>query len=94
MTDISKLHTYLKTMAYEQDLNKPVDLQGGHNPFITISRETGAGGHSLAAALLKLMAKHGTKSLSGWHVLDQEICEKVAAEPGLKVSLHRLLSEE
>jgi len=62
-------------------------------PFITISREAGAGGHLLAQAILKRMEKESLPVYQGWHMLDQEICEAVLADPKMKTSLEPLLSE-
>jgi cytidylate kinase len=63
-------------------------------PFVTISREVGAGGHALAEALCSRLSRESGELSSGWRVLDRALCEKVAAEPELKVSLDSLLKEE
>jgi len=65
-------------------------------PFVTISREEGAGGHELADALLSRFAqeKNSHGLFSGWKVFDREICERVAKDPGLKVPIEDLLSEQ
>ncbi|HXT01617.1 MAG TPA: cytidylate kinase family protein [Elusimicrobiota bacterium] len=63
-------------------------------PFLTISREEGAGGHELADALLARFAQEKDPLFTGWKVFDKEICERVAKDPGLKVPLEDLLNEQ
>lgn len=63
-------------------------------PFVTISREAGAGGHELAEALAARLSEEKEAAFSGWQVFDRNLCERVAAEPDLHVSLEALLDEE
>ncbi|MFH1723938.1 MAG: cytidylate kinase-like family protein [Elusimicrobiota bacterium] len=64
-------------------------------PFVTVSRQAGAGGHAFAETLLKRMERSGEDPLlRGWRMFDQQLCEKVANDPALKVSMKSLLSEE
>jgi len=65
------------------------------HPFVTISRQAGAGGHSLAAALLEAFARQDDgATFGGWHVFDRRICEMVVEDPKLTGSLESLVSEE
>ncbi|MGI9592920.1 MAG: AAA family ATPase [Myxococcota bacterium] len=67
----------------------------GELPFITISRETGAGGQSLARAILAEFERHpGEPSLQGWSSFDQELCETIVSDPELNVSLTELVTED
>jgi hypothetical protein len=64
-------------------------------PFITISRQAGAGGYAVARALLE--KTHGTRPSSifgGWNLFDERLAELVAENPSLKVSLRGLAEEE
>ena len=62
--------------------------------FITISRQFGAGGHGLANTILDEMNRHANiPDLQGWKVFDKEICQMVADDPKLRVSLSNLLDE-
>jgi cytidylate kinase len=63
-------------------------------PFVTISRQAGAGGHELAEALAARLSRETDDVFSGWQIFDKDLCERVAAEPGLRVSLSSLLDEE
>lgn len=64
-------------------------------PFITISRQAGAGGHSLADAILEAFAKHDDRDLfGGWKVFDQRLCEIVAEDPRYASSIDAMQEEE
>jgi cytidylate kinase len=67
----------------------------GPIPFLTISRQTGAGGHSLAKALTKAMkAETGNPLFQNWQMFDEELCELIIKDQTLWVSMESLLSEE
>lgn len=64
-------------------------------PFVTISRQAGARGHELAAAILSaLESEMPDPTLSGWRSYDREICEKILRDKKLKMDLDSLLSEK
>jgi cytidylate kinase len=63
-------------------------------PFVTISRQAGAGGQSLARAMLGVFARQDDVALfGGWHVFDRRLCEIVAEDPKLTGSLESLVTE-
>jgi len=63
-------------------------------PFVTISRQAGAGGHVLAYALKSEFDKSPSEPmLEGWHVFDKQLCEVVAEDPLLRDSMGALLTE-
>ena len=63
-------------------------------PFVTISRQAGAGGHALAEALLAEFTRRREEPLfQGWQLFDDEICRQVAANPKLKVLARSLAAE-
>ncbi len=70
-------------------------LEQGVFPFITISRQAGAGGHTLAAAILKELDKKKDQDrlYRGWQILDQELCGKMMDDPQLKYPMQWLLTE-
>jgi cytidylate kinase len=72
----------------------PAQRKAAAEPFVTISREYGAGGHALAEALLARLAREKEPEFSGWRVFDRALCEQVASDPGLSVSLESLVGEE
>jgi hypothetical protein len=55
MSALQKLERYLAAGAHYTASLRPIHLTRGIHPFVTISRETGAGGHRLAEALLRQM---------------------------------------
>lgn len=64
-------------------------------PFVTISRQAGAGGHLLADGLMETFAAHEDKILfGGWQIFDKRLCELVADDPVYTQSLDELLAEE
>jgi len=70
------------------------DVHYNGYPFVTISRQAGTGGHALAEALLKAMEPLQYIDLfREWMVFDKELCEEVANEPDLHVTVKDLLSE-
>ncbi|MFA6599866.1 MAG: cytidylate kinase-like family protein [Candidatus Omnitrophota bacterium] len=93
-------HVYsLKHMWLENVSAGPVNVRNGIHPFITISRQGGAGAHTLAEAIGREMEKrheaggHGG-ILHGWQIFDNELCQMLLEDPHLKVSLESLLKEE
>lgn len=64
-------------------------------PFVTISRQSGAGGHSLANVLIEALERQPEKDLfGGWEMFDQKLVAMVADDPDLRVSVEALLGEE
>lgn len=64
-------------------------------PFVTISREAGAGGHTLAREILrKLEVKFPGDLSEGWEVFDHKLCVLIAQDEKLGVSFDQLLAEE
>lgn len=75
----------------------PVDdgTEARARPFITISRQAGAGGHLLSDALLAQFARQGDDGLfGGWQVFDKKLCEIVAEDSVFGSSMEALLAEE
>ncbi|MGH9881697.1 MAG: AAA family ATPase [Pyrinomonadaceae bacterium] len=82
-------------MAYGTLPLRRADLNQGIHPFVTISREAGAGGHRLAGALLtQLKALDRVPLFQNWQLMDQTLCHKILENPKLRVSLETLLTEE
>lgn len=64
-------------------------------PFVTVSRQSGAGGHLLSYVILTEFLKHrDTPLFEGWHVFDRELCELVARDPLLQKDMEVLLGEK
>ena len=90
-----KISALAHTFGYRnQELGEKI-TQPGLFPFITISRQTGAGGHALGKRIIELLNEStGDPELRGWKLYDQEICKIVAEDQKLRVSLSELFAEE
>lgn len=88
MNHLKMIHDYLKKKA-------PIDsIPRTGLPFVTISRQAGAGGHLLAHVLITDFLNEKDRNLfRGWHVFDRELCEIVAQDPELKTTMESLLAE-
>lgn len=63
-------------------------------PFVTISRQAGAGGHLLSYVILTELLKHADSELyKGWHVFDKDLCELVTKDTRLQDSMETLVAE-
>lgn len=89
MIDLGRLASFLQSAAIEKDRA----LRGEPQPFITISRQAGARGRSLAEAILTEMARDGRPLSKGWHAYDEELCFAVATDPKLSVLAESLMDE-
>jgi hypothetical protein len=91
MDRIQDLERFLQGAARSAQARRAAAVKSG--PFITISRQTGAGGHSLAEALLTELARREGPAAEPWRIVDQEICRRLSTSPHLRVSLDLLLQE-
>ncbi len=88
------IRAFLESMGIDEE-KAGGKVKESKDPFITISRQYGAGGHELANAILDEMRLYpGIPELQGWNVFDKEICQMVADNPNLRVPLSNLLNEE
>ncbi len=94
MSEIEKVKSFLETLKYEEARMDQCALKEGVYPFVTISRETGAGGNSAANAILDELNKRNVSFCGGWQKFNQELCHKVAEDPKFKASLTALLNSE
>lgn len=85
---------YLQSSAYRAAHPRAPGEGREYRPFVTISRQTGAGGHTLARVLAQAMRQAEDPLFQGWQVFDRELCEKLMADPRLRVSMRSLLAEE
>jgi len=71
-------------------------LNPGTRPFITLSSQSGAGGHTLAEKLIERLAEEGEehRSLRDWRVFDKDMCRHILEEDDLTEAVIELLDEE
>ena len=88
MDHVTMLKRYLKARGRMNG-----DLEAG-NPFVTISRQAGAGGHTLARDVVRAVEKDLPGELGeGWEVFDHRLCLLIAQDPDLSASFNTLLAE-
>jgi cytidylate kinase len=69
------------------------DVPDSGFPFVTISRQPGAGGHLLSYVLITDFLKEHGDLFKGWHVFDKQLCEVVAQDPELNHAMESLAQE-
>lgn len=95
MTEIDKLASFVDSLHYHEKNNPQIDPKKGCFPFVTISRQAGAGGNALAAALEEKMQMHQAEPLfRGWQVCGQQLCQTIAQDPALKNTVESLRRTE
>jgi cytidylate kinase len=79
---------------YLANRKENVDLLSGF-PFVTISREAGAGGHVLAREIIRQIEDRFADAdwSREWELFDQMLCVKIAQDPGMKPLLGSMLDE-
>lgn len=71
------------------------DLPEFDFPFVTISRQAGAGAHLLSYVLLSEFLKHRDNELfEGWHVFDKQLCDAIEQDPVWQNTVEALATEE
>lgn len=78
-------------------VRRQLEESGGHSrkrtlPFVTISRQYGAGGHTVAV-LLERELNGASEGSSGWAVFDRDLVKTVLAEHGLPEEMARYVRE-
>lgn len=72
-----------------------VPESGAARPFVTLSRQAGAGAISLARAVVDAFDGEDDRNLfSDWQVFDHNLADVVRTEPSIARSLDSLLDEE
>ncbi len=79
---------------YLKDKSSADHLELGY-PFVTISREAAAGGHTVAREVIRQLEDRnpGKSFAEGWEVFDQKLCVLLVQDPSLKVSFEELVTE-
>ena len=91
---LREIKRFIDVASFKDRHRMSPDIEQGINPFVTISRQVGAGGRSLAKALLVELDRQPCEVYHGWKVFDRDLCEQLVEEPSLRNSLNRLWSEE
>jgi cytidylate kinase len=91
---LNELRRLVKVLSYQDFCARSDDEPSGYRPFITISREAGAGAHTLAHALLERFERENAPLFRGWQIIDRDLCERVAGDYNLRASVQSLVGEE
>ena len=96
MGSYQKLERYLHAEMERLRSTHPVAPESGAaRPFVTISRQAGAGAISLAGAIVDAFDREDDRDLfSDWQVFDHNLTDVVRTEPSIARSLDSLLDEE
>lgn len=95
MTEIHKLASFVDSLHYHEKNSPPIDLRKGCFPFVTISRQAGAGGNALAVALEEKIQKLHTEPLfRGWQLCGHQLCQMIGQDPALKAVVESLKRTE
>lgn len=72
-----------------------VDAADSGYPFVTISREPGAGGHTLGREIIRQLDASADEHWNhGWDLFDQNMCAYLAQDPTMQATFDELLKEE
>lgn len=91
---LADIKGFLDANSYHKRSTPAVDPTEGLYPFVTISRQYGAGGRGLARVLLRHLNSKQDAVFHDWKVFDREMCEAMLDEPSLRNSVEALLAEE
>jgi cytidylate kinase len=96
MTQIHKLASFVDSLHYHEKTGPQIDPKKGCFPFVTISRQAGAGGQALATLLTEKIQKlHQEPLFRDWQLCNQELCHRVTQDdPALKSAVESLRRTE
>lgn len=76
-----------EAVAWEHRKKEPL-------PVVTISRQAGAGGFTLAQKLAQYLQQHDTRAACPWTVFDKQLVQKVLEDHKLSDSVARFMPED
>jgi len=95
MSRVEDIDRYLRAHFAAQRESASTPLETRVLPFVTISRQTGIGGHALADTMVEVFDRHEDVAVfGGWRIFDRSLCEIVARDPRYSGSLDSLIEEE
>ena len=95
MAEIHKFASFVDSLRYHEKNAPQIDPKKGCFPFVTISRQAGAGGNALAVALEEKVQKLQAEPLfKGWHLCGPQLREMLSQDPALKNIVESLRSTE
>ncbi|MCB0695617.1 MAG: cytidylate kinase-like family protein [Saprospiraceae bacterium] len=94
MQDVQPSHVAM-IQKYLQDRKRFDDIFK-KQPFLTISRQAGAGGHTVGREVIRQLEDRFPKDplTHGWEVFDQKLCVMILQNTSVNVSFESLIKEE
>ena len=92
-SSLKEIKSFLDVTCYHEEGRSEGDIHSGLYPFVTISREHGAGGRALASALMEAMQRHPSNLFQGWRIFDREMCEGLIHDEAFKETFDAVFSE-
>lgn len=87
--------THLDLLRRHLSQGHDLDLVEHGYPFVTISREPGAGGHTLGREIIREVDARADEPWSrGWDLFDQKLCAVLAQDPATQASFESLMRED
>ena len=95
MSRVADIDRYLRAYFAADQIPREDALEVVTRPFITVSRQSGIGGHDVADAIVAAFDRSDDAQVfHGWRVYDRTLCQMVADDPRYSASLDSLLEEE
>lgn len=95
MAEIHKLASFIDSLHYHEKTGPQIDPKKGCFPFVTISRQAGAGGNALAVALEEKIQKlHAEPLFRGWQLCNEQMRQMLSQDPALKKTVESLHATE
>jgi len=95
VSEIHKFASFVDSLRYREEHGPDIDPKKGCFPFVTISRQAGAGGNALAAVLeAKIQKLQGEPLFQGWQLCGQQLCQMIGQDPALKTIVASLQRTE
>ena len=95
MSEIQKLASFVDSLHYREQAGPQIDPKKGCFPFVTISRQSGAGGNALAAILDEKIQKLQSEPLfRGWQLCGPQLRQMLSQDPALKNMVESLRQTE
>ncbi|MFZ0426655.1 MAG: cytidylate kinase family protein [Acidobacteriota bacterium] len=92
-SSLKEIKSFLDVTCYHDEGQGEGDIHSGLYPFVTISREHGAGGRALATALMGAMERHPSSLFHGWRVFDRQMCEGLIHDEAFQETFDAVFSE-
>jgi cytidylate kinase len=88
-----KMETHISSWLKHLQEPEKVERRERHPPFVTISRESGAYGTTIADKLVEYLNGHDRRRNAGWAALDRELVQKVIEEHKLPASFEAYFAQ-